>query len=175
MKCNVWIAAIAAMVITPAIMNAQAPAGSTGQCKDGTYTNAASKSGACRGHKGIQTWYADAGTSAKSSKPAVKPAAAATPAPTPTPAPATSTPKPAPAPAPAASTPKSSTPKTSSAPSGPAAAGGGPGLVWVNTASNVYHCYGTKYYGKTKAGKYMSEADAKAAGGHPDHGEACSK
>jgi len=154
---------------------AGAPAGATGLCKDGTYWTNATKRGACHGHKGIQTWYADAGTSAKSSKPAVKPAAAATPAPTPTPAPATSTPKPAPAPAPAASTPKSSTPKTSSAPSGPAAAGGGPGLVWVNTASNVYHCYGTKYYGKTKAGKYMSEADAKAAGGHPDHGEACSK
>ena len=48
-------------------------------------------------------------------------------------------------------------------------------MVWVNTASNVYHCSGTTYYGKTKAGKYMSEADAKAAGARPDAGKACSK
>ena len=55
-----------------------------------------------------------------------------------------------------------------------ATAGGGEGKVWVNTKSKTYHCEGTKYYGKTKAGEYMSEADAKAKGFHADHKKACS-
>lgn len=54
------------------------------------------------------------------------------------------------------------------------APGGGSGKVWVNSASKTYHCPGTKYYGKTKAGEYMSEADAKAKGNHPDHKKTCS-
>ncbi|HEX8818149.1 MAG TPA: hypothetical protein VF753_21850 [Terriglobales bacterium] len=37
------------------------------------------------------------------------------------------------------------------------------GQVWVNTDSGVYH-KGGRWYGKTKSGKFMSEADAKAAG-----------
>ena len=50
------------------------------------------------------------------------------------------------------------------------APGGGDGKVWVNTASNVYHCAGTRYYGKTKAGLYMTESDAKAKGNHANKG-----
>lgn len=79
-------------------------------------------------------------------------------------------------------------PKTSAAAASPAAAspaaargastkaaatpapGGGHGLVWVNTESHVYHKEGSRFYGTTKKGKYVSEADAikegdKAAGG----------
>ena len=54
------------------------------------------------------------------------------------------------------------------------APGGGPGMVWVNTRSKVYHCQGDRYYGNTKQGSYMSEPAAKAAGDRPDHGKACS-
>jgi len=54
-----------------------------------------------------------------------------------------------------------------------AAPGGGPDKVWVNSGSKVYHCPGGKYYGKTKAGAYMSEADAKAAGNHAVSKKGC--
>jgi hypothetical protein len=37
------------------------------------------------------------------------------------------------------------------------------GLVWVNTNSKVYHKDG-EFYGKTKQGKFMAEADAQKAG-----------
>lgn len=37
------------------------------------------------------------------------------------------------------------------------------GLVWVNTDSKVYH-KGGRYFGKTKEGKFMTEAEAKKAG-----------
>ena len=57
----------------------------------------------------------------------------------------------------------------------PAAAGGGAGKVWLNTKSNVYHCEGSKHYGKTKEGAYLTEAEAKAKGAHADHGKACTK
>jgi hypothetical protein len=37
------------------------------------------------------------------------------------------------------------------------------GLVWVNKSSKVYHKDG-KFYGKTKQGQFMTEADAQKAG-----------
>ena len=37
-------------------------------------------------------------------------------------------------------------------------------MVWVNTDSKIYHKEGSRYYGRTKKGKYMSEADAIKAG-----------
>ena len=70
-------------------------------------------------------------------------------------------------------------PKTSAAAASPAAAapaptkgtsaqaatkapapGGGHGLVWVNTETHVYHKEGSRFYGTTKKGKYMTEAAA---------------
>jgi len=37
-------------------------------------------------------------------------------------------------------------------------------VVWVNTASKVYHYQGTRYYAHTRRGAFMCEADARAAG-----------
>ena len=152
---KIWMTSIgiAAGLLMATAANAQAPAGSTGTCKDGSYTSAATKRGACAGHGGVKDWYSSA------------PAATAAPA---APAPAAKTAAPV---APAATAPAAPAAKTAAA---APAAGGGPGQVWVNTSSKVYHCSGDRYYGKTKQGEYMTEAAAKAAGNRPDHGKACS-
>jgi hypothetical protein len=46
------------------------------------------------------------------------------------------------------------------------ATGGGNGQVWVNSSTHVYHKEGSRFYGKTKHGKYMSEQDAIKEGDH---------
>ena len=165
-----WILASTLALLCSPFLHAQAPAGSTGQCKDGTYTSAAKKEGACRGHKGVQTWLV-------ASTPATAPAAAAapTPKPTATPAPAPSAPVLPPAQTAVAAKPATHQSPAAAAAARTAAPGGGPGLVWVNTSTKVYHCSGSDFYGKTKDGKYMSEADAKAAGAHADHNKPCTK
>jgi hypothetical protein len=40
------------------------------------------------------------------------------------------------------------------------AQGAGHGLVWVNTELHVYHREGSRFYGTSKKGKYMTEAEA---------------
>jgi hypothetical protein len=62
--------------------------------------------------------------------------------------------------APAKSSTKAATPAASSP---EIAAAQASGKVWVNTSSGVYHKSG-RWYGKTKEGKFMTEAEAKAAG-----------
>lgn len=52
------------------------------------------------------------------------------------------------------------------APTLPLAPGGGKGLVWVNEESKVFHREGDRWYGRTKKGKYMTEAEAAKAGAH---------
>ena len=142
------VAGLFASTVAFAQAPSAAPTGSTGLCNDGSYTSNATKRGACAGHKGVKDWY---GASAAAATTKAQPAA--------------STPAPAAAPAKAATMPATA----KSAP----AAGGGFGQVWVNSSSKVYHCPGTKYYGKTKQGQYMSESAAKAAGNRPDHGKNC--
>ncbi|WP_334042876.1 hypothetical protein [Burkholderia ambifaria] len=153
MKKMMLIAALAAGVGLStgvfAQVPASAPAGTTGLCKDGSFYSGASKKGACAGHKGVKTWYG--ASAAAASAPAAAPAMAASAAPA------------------SAAAPAKSAPATTAA-----APGGGAGKVWANDSTKVYHCATDKYYGKTKHGSYMSEAEAKTKGFHPSHGKACS-
>ncbi len=113
-------------------------------CKDGSPWSGAHRSGACRGHGGVQAF----GTS--SAQTAMPPNTATQ-----------STPSSAPASIAAASTPT-------------AAQRGIAGQVWINASSKVYHCQGDRDYGHTKQGSYMTESAAKASGARPSRGKVCS-
>jgi hypothetical protein len=194
MKLNTFVLPIAFLgsLAVSSVTLAQAPAGSTGQCKDGTYTSVEKKRGACAGHKGVKEWFgAEAKSEAKSAKSAkseskatgAKSEAKATgakseakesgamtpPATTGAIAPAA----PAAAARPSGSMSAASSGKAAQGMRAEAAPGGGAGKVWVNTSTHVYHCTGDEWYGKTKSGEYMSEAAAKAAGAHAARGKAC--
>jgi hypothetical protein len=128
---------VAGLVLPVGAIHAQGADTVTATCKDGTDFTGAKRSGACRGHGGVQSW----GTPSASSPLPTSPQAGAQPA------------------------------RTTSQP--PAANPGGSGQVWVNSSTKVYHCAGTRWYGKTKHGNYTSEAQAKEQGARPDHGKAC--
>jgi len=147
-----------------------APAGATAQCTDGTYYSGKTHKGACKGHQGVKAWLDNTAETA-AAKPVAPPAA--TPAPV---APATKAPAATPA-APAAAAPAATATHTPPTPASQITqkAGGGAGLVWVNSASKVYHCQGDELYGKTKEGSYMTEAAATAGGNHASHGKECGK
>jgi hypothetical protein len=65
----------------------------------------------------------------------------------------------------------SAAPVTGSTGTATPAPGSGRGLVWVNTETHVYHKEGSRFYGTTKKGKYVSEADAIKEGDKPSKGQ----
>ena len=144
----------ALLFMSPVLHAATAPSSDvTATCKDGSTYSGQSKRGACSRHGGIKEWYgATAATTTAPSSTAQQPPAGAPTGPSAQQAPAPS---------------KHS--RTA------AAAGGGAGQVWVNTDSKVYHCPGTRWYGTTKQGEYMSESQAKSQGIRADHNKPCSQ
>jgi hypothetical protein len=96
---------------------------------------------------------------AASPSPVESPTASPKAKPTPKKAKAEKKPRPAASPAPAG--------RVSEEAANPPASGGGHGQVWVNTETGVYHREGSRFYGTTRKGKYMTEQDAKQAGYKP--------
>jgi len=169
MKIRLSLILLAVLALSALPSGAQAPAGSTGLCKDGTYTTAAKKHGSCKDHGGVKAWFGAPIPQAAPLSPPVpvpapaQPAGAAAGTTVPTPS-QTATAPPTPVPVPLSAEPPSQaqTPASSI-------------RVWVNLSSSVYHCPGSEWYGKTKSGKYMSQAEAVAMGARPAYNTACSR
>ena len=130
-------------VIAAAAARAQTAAVSA-TCKDGSPWSGAHRSGACRGHGGVQAFDTSPAQTAMPPNPSTQ------------------------------STPSPATASVAATPAPTAAQSGSAGQVWVNTSSKVYHCQGDRDYGHTKKGSYMTEAAAKAAGARPSRGKVCS-
>jgi hypothetical protein len=138
--------AVSSANASSAAANKSAAATGSVLCKDGT-TSAHGGSGACSGHGGIDR----SKTGSQTTTTGGTTAGATTPS---------------------GST-QGSTTRMAQAPRSEAAPGGGPGKVWVNTDSKVYHCPGDQWYGKTTKGEYMTESAAKAQGFRADHNKPC--
>ena len=138
--------ALTALALTPA-WSADREAGATGRCGDGTYTHAATKRGACSDHGGVKDWYGKASAVKERSEHE-----------------------------PMARERHDDIAKDRAERNEPMRhdrMAAGHGRVWVNSESKVYHCEGDRWYGKTKHGEYMSEAEAREHGYRADHGKAC--
>ncbi len=59
------------------------------------------------------------------------------------------------------------------APTNTKQAGNPDARVWVNTNSGVYHCPGTRWYGNTKQGEFMTQKNAQGSGYRPAYGKVC--
>ncbi len=166
-----WGLLICASVLAMPAVSSAADTSTPVICKDGT-TSPHGGRGACSGHGGIDkaaTKAAGQGTAGGASSGTSSGAAASGSGAGTSSAAGGAAP---PAPGSSASTHPPST--QTHTPPAAAAPGGGPDKVWVNTASKVYHCPSDRWYGKTKQGEYMTEAEAKAKGNRPDHNKPCS-
>lgn len=146
MRLHSLVLAAAAFLIAPAWAQTQTPAADTAVtavCKDGTQFSGKTLRGACRGHGGVDKEAA----SGKKAENAPK--------------------------AEAASKKVEKRERSETAAAAAASAPARPGEVWVNTQSKVFHCAGSRYYGKTKQGQYMSEKEALAQGFHAAKEKAC--
>lgn len=75
--------------------------------------------------------------------------------------------------APPATARRSRAPAGTGASSATSATGNPTVQVWVNFRSRVYHCPGTRYYGRTKSGGYMPQAEAQRDGHRAAGGRVC--
>jgi hypothetical protein len=173
MRILAWVSQAFGLLICAALLAMPAVSGAADTstpvtCKDGS-TSPHGGRGACSGHGGIDkaaTKAASQGTAPGNASSNGSSTAGSASSGSSTGAAA------APVPGSSASTHPPST--QTHGPSAAAAPGAGPDKVWVNTASKVYHCPADRWYGKTKQGEYMTEADAKAKGNRPDHNKPCS-
>jgi hypothetical protein len=144
------LAVAVALLCLPHGPSAQSPdsAVATARCQDATYSYSASRQGTCSGHGGVSQWLATDAATAKCND---GPLSAST-----------------------------SRRGTCSKHGGVARwltsanAAAADARVWVNTSSGVYHCPGSRYYGGTKQGQYMTETEARATGYRPAYNRSCS-
>ena len=46
-------------------------------------------------------------------------------------------------------------------------------IVWLNTRTGVYYCSGSRWYGATAYGTFVTEREALTSGARPEFGERC--